>query len=110
MIGVSGRKWLDAIGATAVDAARGPVFNQASMALDAAADGQGIALARSALAAWDLISGRLVRPFKLSLPLPYAYWIVCPKATAKLPKIATFRDWLLSEAASDETQLKRLGR
>ena len=30
--------------------------------------------------------------------------------TAKLPEIATFRDWLLSEAASDETQLKRLGR
>jgi LysR family glycine cleavage system transcriptional activator len=103
-------KWLDVIGATAIDAARGPVFNQASMALDAAADGQGIALARSALAAWDLIAGRLVRPFKLSLPLPYAYWIVCPKATAKLPKIATFRDWLLSESASDEAQLKRLGR
>ena len=100
-------KWLGAAGVSDVDVSRGPILNQASMALDAAADGQGVALARSALAAWDLIVGRLVRPFELSLPVPYAYWIVCPKATAKLPKIIVFRDWLLSEAAEDERRLKQ---
>ena len=77
------------------------------MLIDAAIDGQGVTLARSALAAGDLISGRLVRPFPLSLPLNKAYWIVCPKATAMLPKIATFRDWLLAEAANDERGLKK---
>jgi LysR family transcriptional regulator, glycine cleavage system transcriptional activator len=46
------------------------------MAIDAAIDGQGIALARTALAAWDLCAGRLVRPFTLALRAPYAYWIV----------------------------------
>jgi LysR family glycine cleavage system transcriptional activator len=102
------RKWLDAAGVGDVDLSRGPVLNQASMALDAAVDGQGVALARSALAAWDLIVGRLVRPFELSLPVPYAYWIVCPNATAKLPKIDTFRDWLLAEAAQDERRLKQV--
>jgi LysR family transcriptional regulator, glycine cleavage system transcriptional activator len=101
-------KWLDAAGARNVDPSRGPVLNQASMALDAAVDGQGVALARSALAAWDLIGARLVQPFELALPLPYAYWIVCPKATANLPKIVTFRDWLLSEAVEDERRLQRL--
>ncbi len=60
-----------------------------------------MALARSALAAWDLKCGRLVRPFALALQVPYAYWIVCPRATAHLPKIALFRDWLLAEAATD---------
>jgi LysR family transcriptional regulator, glycine cleavage system transcriptional activator len=35
----------------------------------------------------------------------YAYWIVCPKSTANLPKIATFRDWLLAEAAEDARRL-----
>ena len=104
----TGSKWLDAAGVSNVDLSRGPVLNQASMALDAAVDGQGVALARSALAAWDLIGGRLVRPFALALPVPYAYWIVCPKATAKLPKIATFRDWLLAEAANDQRQLAKL--
>jgi DNA-binding transcriptional LysR family regulator len=49
------RQWLDFAGVTAVDPSRGPVLNQASMAIDAAVDGQGVALARTALAAWDLI-------------------------------------------------------
>ncbi|NJO24034.1 MAG: transcriptional regulator GcvA [Sphingomonadales bacterium] len=101
-------KWLDAAGVSNVDLSRGPVLNQASMTLDAAVDGQGVALARSALAAWDLINGRLVRPFQLALPVPYAYWIVCPKATANVPKIVTFRDWLLSQAAEDERRLQRV--
>ena len=30
-----------------------------------------------------------------------------PKATAALPKIALFRDWLLSEAADDLRRLRR---
>ena len=99
-------RWLEAAGAKNVDATRGPILNQASMALDAAVDGQGVALGRSALAAWDLMAGRLVRPFELSLPVPYAYWIVCPKATAKLPKITLFRDWLLAEAAEDARRVR----
>ena len=101
-------KWLKAAGVNNVDVSRGPILNQASMAIDAASDGQGVALARSALAAWDLIAGRLVRPFGPSLSVPYAYWIVCPKATANLPKIVTFRDWLLSEAGEDEQRLSSL--
>jgi uncharacterized protein YjbJ (UPF0337 family) len=77
----------------------------AAQAIDAAIDGQGIALARIALAAWDLCAGRLVRPFTFALKAPYAYWIVCPKSTANLPKITTFRDWLLAEAAEDARRL-----
>ncbi len=89
------------VGVGGVDAKRGIIFNQASMAIDAAVDGQGIALARTALASWDLISGRLVRPFRQAFDAPYAFWIVCPKSTAALPKILAFRDWLLKEAAND---------
>ncbi len=99
-------RWCDTASLETAAVSRGPIFNQASMALDAAVDGQGIALARSALAAWDLIAGRLVRPLDLSLPVLYAYWIVCPNATSKLPKIVAFRDWLLAEAAADQHRLK----
>jgi LysR family glycine cleavage system transcriptional activator len=89
----------------------GPIFNHASMLIDAAIDGQGISLARTPLAAADLINGRLVRPFRNSLPLKNTYWIVCPKATATLPKIVAFRDWLLTEAAADAQQiLSTLGK
>ena len=102
-------KWLDAAGVAAPEHMHGPILNRASMLIDAAIDGQGVTLARSALAAGDLISGRLVRPFPQTLPLAKTYWVVCPKTTAMLPKIATFRDWLLAEALDDEERLKGLG-
>jgi LysR family glycine cleavage system transcriptional activator len=86
----------------------GPVLNRASMLIDAAVDGQGIALARTALAAWDLINGRLVRPIDISLRMSNTYWVVCPKATSSVPKIATFRKWLLAEAAEDARRLKEI--
>jgi hypothetical protein len=71
-------------------------------------DGQGVALARTTLAAWDLINGRLVRPFDVGLKLTRTYWIVSPKATSTKPKVATFRDWLLAEAADDARRLRKL--
>src|SRR5258707_15846384 len=67
------RQWLDFAGATGVDPSRGPILNQASMAIDAAVDGQGIALARTALAAWDLIGGRPLGPFVSPTPASSAH-------------------------------------
>jgi LysR family glycine cleavage system transcriptional activator len=76
----------------------GPVYNEMSLAIDAAVAGQGVALARSALAALDLEAGRLVRPAAQSAPASFGYWVVCSPASADLPKIARFRAWLLREA------------
>jgi LysR family glycine cleavage system transcriptional activator len=101
-------KWFDAAGVADADIRHGTALNRASMLIDAAIDGQGVALARTTLAAWDLINGRLVRPFNLSLKLSRTYWVVCPKATSMQPKIKTFRDWLLAEAAEDTRRLKAL--
>jgi LysR family glycine cleavage system transcriptional activator len=56
-------KWLEQAGVADVELSHGPVLNRASMVIDAAVDGQGVALARTTLAAWDLLNGRLVRPF-----------------------------------------------
>jgi LysR family glycine cleavage system transcriptional activator len=102
--------WLQEAGLDEAGVTHGPVLNRASMVIDAAINGQGVALARTTLAAWDLINGRLVRPFPLSLPLSKTYWIICPKATASLPKIMTFREWLLTEASRDLRQLQKKGR
>src|SRR5262249_30324494 len=48
-------RWFEAAG-VADPVAHGPIVNSASMLIDAAVDGQGIALARTALAAWDIIN------------------------------------------------------
>lgn len=98
--------WLADANVADAESLRGLVFNQASIAIDAAVDGQGVALARTALAAWDVLAGRLVRPFARSSKVSYAYWIVCPKSTADLPKICAFRDWLQAEAAEEARKLQ----
>src|SRR5262249_20957385 len=100
-------RWFAAAGISNVQA-QGPIIDRASLLIDAAVDGQGVALARTALAAWDLIHGRLIRPLDVSLRMANTYWIVCPEANAQLPKIATFRKWLLAEAAEDARRLNRI--
>jgi LysR family glycine cleavage system transcriptional activator len=98
------RTWLLAAGVESVDATRGPVFTDSSMLIQAAVAAQGVALARGALAADDLAAGRLVRPFKLSLPVEFAYYIVCPETTADRPKVAAFRQWLLQESKTSRQE------
>jgi LysR family glycine cleavage system transcriptional activator len=103
-------RWLEAAGAPSEGLLHGPILNHASMLLDAAIDGQGIALARTMLAAFDLIAGRLIRPFQTAIALRNTYWIVCPRATRSLPKIVAFREWLLSEVAADRQRLAPVER
>ena len=90
--------WLRLAGVPGVPARRGPVFTDSGVVVQAAAEGQGVALARRVLAAGDLAAGRLIQPFDVSIPHDLAYYLVCPEATAEQPKIAAFRDWLLAES------------
>lgn len=90
--------WLKVAGATNVDPTRGPAFTDSGMVLQAAIDGMGVALGRSALAGDDLAAGRLIRPFDITLPAENAYYLVYPEPTANRPKIKAFRDWILAEA------------
>ena len=94
------RTWLLAAGVDDVNPERGTIFTNSSMLIDAAVAGQGVALARSVLAADELAAGRLVEPFKLHLSRDFAYYAVYPAATADQPKLKAFRDWLLAEAES----------
>ncbi|MDA0703532.1 MAG: LysR substrate-binding domain-containing protein [Proteobacteria bacterium] len=102
------RKWLRAAGVEDAVLDRGAVMNQINLAIDAAVGGQGIALARTALAARDLLDGRLVRPFGPNLAVSYGYYVVCPKRYAEETKIAIFRDWMLAEVAAEREALGAL--
>jgi LysR family glycine cleavage system transcriptional activator len=90
--------WLEAAGVHGVDTARGMRFNHSALALEAAADGLGVALGISALAATDIAAGRLERPFGLVLPLTLAYYLVCAERDFRRPDVAAFRSWILEEA------------
>jgi LysR family transcriptional regulator, glycine cleavage system transcriptional activator len=102
------RLWLELAGIKGVDVSHGLTFTDAAMVVQAAAEGQGVALARTALAAWDIAAGRLVRPFDVSMPHDLAYYLVCPEASAERPRIAAVRVWLLAEAARYQQELAEL--
>ncbi len=70
-------------------------------ALQAAIDGLGVALGRTALVKGDLASGRLIAPFDISLPIEAAYYVVAPERTADRPKIKAFREWLITTLTTD---------
>jgi len=93
------KAWLRAAGVDGMDASRGPRFSQPDLALQAALDGAGVALGWRYLAEGDVAAGRLVQPFKLSLPLRSAFYLVYPEGNAGRRKVAAFRDWLLKETA-----------
>ncbi len=90
--------WLAAAGVESVDPRRGLRFNHVSLALQAAIDGQGVALTLEPLAAGDVAAGRLVVPFDLRLPIEQAYHAIYLAETADEPDIAAFRRWLQAEA------------
>lgn len=95
------RMWLDASGFTGIKADHGLRINNSAAVLQAAMDGQGLALARSVMVRDDLQAGRLIRPFAdkgLDCPLTQAYYVVYRPECGELPKVQAFRDWLLSEA------------
>jgi LysR family glycine cleavage system transcriptional activator len=92
--------WLKMAGIQDVDPHRGPSFHSSEHVVQAAVQGEGVALGRSALVADDLATGRLVRPFALSLPAELAYYVVYPPAALKQNKVKVFRDWLMEEAGA----------
>ena len=102
------RLWLELAGVAGVDPRRGLTFSDSGMVVQAATEGQGVALARVALAAWDLAAGRLIRPFEVSIARDLAYYLVCPEASAERPRITAVRAWLLAEAAAYARELDGL--
>jgi LysR family glycine cleavage system transcriptional activator len=92
--------WLRAAGIDGVDPHRGLTFDSASFAVEAAVQGEGVVLGRSALIGSDLAAGRLVRPFAVSLPAGFAYYVVYPPRALRREKVKAFRDWLFAEAAA----------
>ncbi len=90
--------WLEAAGASRLDVTRGLHLNASMLAIQAAIEGQGVALGRSVLVADDLATGRLVRPFAFRFPLQFGYHIVHPRRPSQPHAVDAFCTWLEAEA------------
>ncbi len=93
--------WLTAANVVGVNPLSGPRFDLLVNAQQAAIDGLGVSLGRTALVEGDLAAGRLVAPFDISSPIEAAYYVVAPEQTADRPKIEAFREWLISTLATE---------
>ena len=77
-----------------VDGSRGPRFNQSALAIEAAATGRGVVLAKRAIAAADIAAGRLIAPFADgSISVDYGYWLVWPKGRHLSEDVRAFTKW-----------------
>lgn len=91
--------WLQHASVPGITTKRGLKVNNSAAVLQAACEGQGVALARSVMVHDDLAAGRLVRPFpEISMMSPFAYFIVYRAERATAPRLVAFRNWLLTEA------------
>lgn len=101
--------WFAARGQKRDDADRGLRFNQSSLALEAAAAGKGLVLAKRQLALRDLVDGALVAPLEEAhAPVSFAYWLVWPRGRRFEPAQAAFLNWLREQviegdAVADQT-------
>jgi len=91
--------WLAVVEARDVDASHGIYFNQSDLLIQAALDGQGVALVGSVMAESEIAAGRLIQPFQARLPVKLNYHLVTSPQKANIAKIAAFREWVLAESA-----------
>ena len=86
--------WFRAAGLKLAEPSRGMGFNEAGGLLQAAAQGHGIALARSTMVEDDLRERRLVRLFDVAVTDRYAWYAVWREAGEKPAEVAGLVDWL----------------
>lgn len=93
--------WLEAVGLHDLRAGGALRFNQYDQLIQAAIDGQGIALGVGALVKRAQKERRLVAPFEQRLSSPRGYHLVLSRHAARRPEVLAFRDWLVAAARRD---------
>jgi LysR family transcriptional regulator, glycine cleavage system transcriptional activator len=89
--------WLRAMKLDGLKAASVLHFSQFDQLINAAINGQGVALGRSPLLRQLLRERKLVAPFKKSVASPRSYYLVQSAAAARKPEVQDFAAWLRAE-------------
>ena len=91
------RQWMQCAGIERDNDRTGMVIDDANLILQAALDGQGVALGILPFVQEELSKGRLVRPFELSIDPGQAYYLLYRKNTLEKPAVKAVRTWLLEQ-------------
>ena len=93
--------WFAAVDFAGGFALQGPVFDDVALAIEAAIQGQGVAIVPAQAVEADMRSGRLTAPFPVSVASGRRYHLAWPKAKGRLEKVRRFRDFILAAPAAD---------
>ena len=94
--------WLEAAGLPTLKGRTAPKFDSYLLAIEAAVEGQGVAVVPEFMVVTDLKSGRLVKPFPaLEIRHGASWYLACLEDRMREPRIQHFRDWLVAEIAGD---------
>jgi LysR family glycine cleavage system transcriptional activator len=96
--------WFNAAGLDLPEPSGGLLFEDLSMLVRSAADGNGVALVRHVVAMQEIASGQLLRLFDIATPSPDEYYFVTPPNSASKPQVLAFRSWLLEEIEAFQRQ------
>ncbi|URL58856.1 LysR family transcriptional regulator [Luteibacter flocculans] len=90
-------QWLESAGVSPGSVSRDMGFGDGTMMLQAAIEGQGVALAQELLVAYDLAAGRLAEPFRLDVPLQHTYYLAVSREAGTRDETGLFKQWLFGE-------------
>jgi LysR family glycine cleavage system transcriptional activator len=93
-------RWFEIAGVPLIHPLEGPLFNDSTYSLQAAARGEGVALARRSIIGEDLERGALKRLFNIAVPCRESYWFVSPKDRAGAASVKAFREWVKAQLRS----------
>ena len=92
--------WFAAAGLRIPPPCSGPMFDDSSLTVDAAAAGLGLASSRRLHAQEALAAGRLVRVSPVAVRDPYSCYLVWREDNPRIASIRRFADWVLAECDS----------
>lgn len=81
-------------------------FDRSDIALQAAAAGQGVAMARASLVQTDMLTLQLFQQVGKAVKMKYAYYFVCPLEKAKKPMMINLKNWVAKELKATVDKVK----
>lgn len=96
------KPWFEHAGLDWPEPARGPSFNDSTLAMQAAVDSQGVALGRRLLVRELVERGDLIELFDVIAPIEEAFFVVYRKDSLDKPEVAAFVEWITSVAHDEQ--------
>jgi LysR family glycine cleavage system transcriptional activator len=86
------------LGYYSIDPSQGIHFDSLMTGMEMAAQGHGVALSRTSLAANMLENGRLIAPFEQTVGTVESFYLTTPKDKPIRSHVDAFRQWIIDQA------------